>query len=88
MLILYRLGIPAAHRWLNDLTGSMTPLIPTTADTASAFALARRYPDQDLTLSDALLAVVGKRLAAAIWTYDAHFDVPRADRWYATGTGQ
>lgn len=87
-LILYRLGIPAAHRWLDDLTGSITPLIPTAADTASAFALVRRYPDQDLTLFDALLAIVGKRLVAAIWTYDAHFDVLRADRWYATGTGQ
>lgn len=85
-LILYRLGISAAHRWLDDLTGSATPLIPTAADTAAAFALVRRYPDQNLTLFDALLAIVSKRLAATVWTYDAHFDILRADRWYATGT--
>lgn len=85
-LILYRLGIPTAHRWLDDLGGSVAPLIPSAADTASAFAFVRRYPDQDLTLFDALLAIVSKRLATAVWTYDAHFDMLRADRWYATGT--
>lgn len=85
-LILYRLGIPVAHRWLDELTASTTPLIPTAADVAAAFALVRRYPDQDLTLFDTLLTVVSKRLAAAVWTYDAHFDVLRADRWYPSGT--
>lgn len=85
-LILYRLGIRVAHRWLDDLTGSAMPLMPTVADTAAAFALVRRYPDQDLTLFDALLAVVSDRLAAAVWTYDAHFDMLRAARWHATGT--
>jgi predicted nucleic acid-binding protein len=87
-LILHRLGIPTAHRWLDDLTGSATPLIPTAADATAAFALVRRYPDQDVTLFDALLAIVSTRLAATIWTYDAHFDILRADRWYATGTGR
>lgn len=84
-LILHRLGLRTAHRWLDDLTGNAVPLIPTAADSAAAFALVRRYPDQDLTLFDALLAVVGERLAAAVWTYDAHFDTLRADRWRATG---
>lgn len=87
-LILYRLGTATAHRWLDDLTAGATPLIPTVADAAAASALVRRYPDQDLTLFDALLAVVGRRLAAAVWSYDAHFDVLRADRWYASGTGR
>jgi predicted nucleic acid-binding protein len=86
-LILYRLGIPTAHRWLDDLSGGAVPVVPTAADTAAAFALVRRYPDQDLTLFDALLAIASTRLAASVWTYDAHFDVLRADRWYATGTG-
>jgi predicted nucleic acid-binding protein len=85
-LIRYRLGATAALRWLDDLTGSGMPLIPTATDSTAAFALVRRYPDQDLTLFDALLAVVGERLAASVWTYDAHFDMLRADRWYATGT--
>ncbi len=87
-LILYRLGIPTAHRWLDDLSGGAVPVVPTAADTASAFALVRRYPDQDLTLFDALLAIASTRLVASVWTYDAHFDVLRADRWYATGTGR
>lgn len=87
-LILYRLGILTAHQWLDDLTRGTSPLAPTAADTASAFALVRRYPDQDLTLFDALLALTSTRLAASVWTYDAHFDVLRADRWYATGTGR
>jgi predicted nucleic acid-binding protein len=87
-LILYRLGIPTAHRWLDDLSGGAAPVVPTAADTAAAFALVRRYPDQDLTLFDALLAITSTRLAASVWTYDAHFDVLRADRWYATGLGR
>ena len=87
-LILYRLGIPTAHRWLDDLSGAAAPVVPTTADTASAFALVRRYPDQDLTLFDALLAITSTRLAASVWTYDTHFDVVRADRWYAIGMGR
>lgn len=87
-LILYRLGIPTAHRWLDDLSGGAAPVVPTAADTAAAFALVRRYPDQNLTLFDALLAITSTRLAARVWTYDAHFDVLRADRWYATGTGR
>ncbi len=87
-LILYRLGIPTAHRWLDDLSEGAAPIVPTAADTASAFALVRRYPDQDLTLFDALLTITSTRLAASVWTYDTHFDVVRADRWYATGTGR
>ena len=40
-----------------------------------------RYRDQDLSLFDAIAAVVSERLSLPVWTYDHHFDVIRADVW-------
>ena len=87
-LMLHRLGIPAAQQFLAALTGSATLIMPIEEDFAAAMALVQSYRDQPLTLFDTLLAAVSSRLALPVWTYDAHFDVVRADRWYATGTGR
>lgn len=40
-----------------------------------------RYPDQSITLFDAILAVLSDRLALPIWTFDHHFDVMGSDVW-------
>lgn len=85
-LILHRLGIPAAHQFLDTIERATTIITPSDDDFIAATRLVRTYRDQGLTLFDALLAAVSTRLAAAVWTYDVHFDVLRADRWYATDT--
>jgi predicted nucleic acid-binding protein len=82
-LMLHRLGIPAAHQFLDSFTGAATLIVPTEEDFAAAMVRVQSYHDQPLTLFDALLAAVSSRLALPVWTYDAHFDVLRVTRWYA-----
>jgi hypothetical protein len=45
-------------------------------------ALLARLPDQDITLVDSISHVMSRRLGIPIWTYDHHFDILRAERWY------
>jgi predicted nucleic acid-binding protein len=40
-----------------------------------------QYPDQDITLFDAVTASLGSRLKVMVWTFDRHFDLMRAARW-------
>lgn len=81
-LILYRHGVAPARAWIESVTPSATPIHPTMADFRSALDRISRYPDQRLTIFDALLYVVSERLKVPIWSYDRHFDVLRANRWY------
>ena len=39
------------------------------------------YPDQPITLFDALLAVMSERFDLPVWTFDHHFDVMRVAVW-------
>lgn len=80
-LVLYRLGITTAQGWLAEIdpgTGQLTPL---TDDVQAAGDLVRRYPDQDITLFDALLSVLATRLHVPVWTFDHHFDVMQTTVW-------
>ncbi len=43
--------------------------------------MALRYQDQDLSLFDAIAAVVSERLSLPVWTYDYHFEVMRVEVW-------
>lgn len=81
-LMLHRLGIPAAHQFLDTLTGAATFIVPTEEDFAAAMTHVQSYRDQPLTLFDALLAAVSIRLALPVWAYNAHFDILRVARWY------
>lgn len=80
-LILRRLSLPAAHRWLEEVRASTPEITPTSADYLSATTLVRRYPDQTITLFDALTATMAVRLGIPIWTFDHHFDILRAPVW-------
>ena len=79
-LVLFRLGIQVAYRWLDQMSNGAVLIIPTAADASAAFALVRRYPDQDVALFDCLLATLSERLRQPVWTYDAHYDVLRTER--------
>lgn len=80
-LVLRRLGIAVAHRWLDELTAGASLLAPTAEDYHTARTVVARYPDQHLTLFDALVAAVGIRTALPVWTYDHHFDILRVPVW-------
>jgi predicted nucleic acid-binding protein len=79
-LVLYRLGITAAQKWITLLTAG-THINPETEDYGRALAMARNFPDQRITLVDATLAALSLRLGLEVWTYDHHFDVMRVPVW-------
>lgn len=80
-LIMRRLGLNAAHTWLDEAQSTAILSNPTVDDYAEAMVRVRRYKDQPLTLHDAVLAAMGARLECPIWTYDFHFDLMRAPIW-------
>jgi predicted nucleic acid-binding protein len=79
-LVLPRLGIKAANKWLAE-TASAILLNPTAEDYRQAVSRARSFSDQSISLFDATVAVVATRLALEVWTYDHHFDVMRVPVW-------
>ncbi|MGA2133224.1 MAG: PIN domain-containing protein [Bryobacteraceae bacterium] len=80
-LILRRLGAAYAHVWLQEVVDGSSLLSPEPGDYIQAVALIAAYPDQPITLFDAVAAAVGERLKLPVWTYDRHFDLMRSKRW-------
>lgn len=77
-----KLGSRVALRWLGEVNAFAGYLVPEGEDYSLALARIRRYLDQDITLFDTLLYAVSDRLSIPIWTYDHHFDILGASRWY------
>jgi len=80
-LVMQRLGIATAHRWLDEITDAAALIHPTPDDYASALLRIRAYTDQRLTLTDIVLATMSARLSCPVWTYDHHFDLLRVAVW-------
>lgn len=80
-LVLHRLGILTAHRWLEEMLVGASLLNPTQEDYAAAAAKIRAYGDQLLTMFDGVLAVLSSRFEVPVWTYDHHFEVMRVEVW-------
>ncbi len=81
-LILRNLQPHDAIQWLEDIAVGTHVLEIGTDDYKRAFEIVGRFTDQDVTLFDALLATVSIRSNLRIWTYDHHFDILGAERWY------
>ena len=81
-LLLRRFSVQTVMTWLERITNSVEIVYPTEEDLASAIAIVRRYGDQPLALYDTTVAAMSARLQLPIWTYDFHFDILRANRWY------
>jgi predicted nucleic acid-binding protein len=79
-LVLRRMGISAAVRWLNYMSDA-TLVNPTPEDYRQAIGMIQVFSGQDITLFDATVAVMALRLGLAVWTYDHHFDVMRVPVW-------
>jgi len=77
-----KLGSLAALKWLGEVNTFAGYILPEGDDYSLALARIRRYLDQDITLFDTLLFAVSDRLSMPVWTYDRHFDILGADRWY------
>ena len=80
-LVLRELGISKAQSWLKELIPGMGLLNPKDEDYLEAARRLRRYPDQDISLFDAVLAVISDQLQIPVWTFDHHFDDMRIRVW-------
>jgi predicted nucleic acid-binding protein len=80
-LVLRRLGPAYAHGWLKDLFDRVIPINPEPGEYQKAVLRVLKYPDQTITLCDAVVAVLAEELNQPVWTYDHHFDIMRAVRW-------
>lgn len=83
-LILYRLGIAAAHGWLEELQEQASLINPAPDDYEEASELLLGYGEQGLSLFDAVTARLSERLEVPVWTYDHRFDVMRVEVWRNT----
>lgn len=79
-LVLCRLGVAAAHKWIGFLAGASF-INPDSEDYGRAVITVQNFPDQRITLVDATVAALALRLGLEVWTYDHHFDVMRAPVW-------
>jgi predicted nucleic acid-binding protein len=80
-LVLRRLGGRYAAGWLSELLSGTVQVNPETNDYLDATAGLRKYSDHPITLVDALLARLTRRLEAPVWTFDRHFATMRTRVW-------
>lgn len=81
-LILKRHSPSVAFGWLEDIAVDALIVDVEEADYLVAFETVRRFTDQPVTLFDALMSAYAARNNMPIWTYDHHFDILGAQRWY------
>jgi predicted nucleic acid-binding protein len=82
-LVLFRLGEGTALRWLEEMADAAL-VNPSAEDYRQAVSKVRTLKDQPITLFDALVASLSRRLDLEVWTYDYHFDVMRVKVWRQT----
>jgi len=80
-LVLRRLGANYAHGWIDQLMDGVVAVNPEPGDYQQAILQVLRYPDQVITLFDALVAVLAEKMGQPVWSYDHHFDLMRSVRW-------
>ena len=80
-LVLQRLGGAYSRQWLAELVAGSLLLNPEPADYLSAASLLDRFPDQRITLTDAVTATVSRRLSLPVWTFDRHFTTLGSKQW-------
>jgi predicted nucleic acid-binding protein len=80
-LVLYRLGREAAASWLKEIQSGAALVNPSADDYQEAIKELSLFADQPITLFDATVAALARRLGVEVWTYDHHFDVMRSRVW-------
>ncbi len=80
-LVLYKLGTHRARAWLGEIRDQASLVNPSPQDYEAAAHLISGYPDQRLSVFDAVTAVLSGRMELPVWTYDHHFDVMQVEVW-------
>jgi predicted nucleic acid-binding protein len=79
-----KLGLAQARSFLQRLTWITILITPTEEDQEGSITRTLRYPGQNISLADAVLAEIGDRLDIPVWTFDRHFDVMGVHVWRET----
>lgn len=80
-LVLRKLGPSQARVFLRDLLRTTVFIVPIEEDHKKAVGRVLRYPDQDISMADAVNAEIADRLQVPVWTYDHHFDIMGSRVW-------
>ncbi len=80
-LILQSLGITAALRFTRDIEQQVNFVNPTPEDYQAATSIITKFPDQKITLFDAVTVILANQIKLPVWTYDYHFDIMKAKVW-------
>ena len=80
-LVLYANGVQAAIAFAEGLALQTNLISPTPEDYQAALQLMSRFTDQQITLFDAVTAVLALQMQLSVWTYDFHFEVMGVPVW-------
>lgn len=80
-LVLRRLGTAYAANWLGEMLSGALPVNPEPGDYLEAATSLQKYSDHPITLVDALLARMTRKLGVPVWSFDRHFVTMRASVW-------
>ncbi|MBC5796359.1 MAG: PIN domain-containing protein [Sphaerospermopsis sp.] len=80
-LLLYRLGTEQAIKFARDCIESVYFINPSQEQYIAAAEKTAFFPDQKITLCDAITAILSEEMKLQIWTYDYHFDVMKVQVW-------
>ncbi|MDJ0662111.1 MAG: hypothetical protein QNJ42_21885 [Crocosphaera sp.] len=80
-LILQSLGITSALRFTRDIEKQINFINPTPEDYQAATSIITKFPDQKITLFDAVTVILANQINLPVWTYDYHFDIMKAKVW-------
>ena len=83
-LVVRRLGGKYAANWLTEILSGSLPVNPEAIDYLEASGALRKYSDHPITLVDALIARLARKLEAPVWTFDRHFVTMRTSVWRPT----
>jgi predicted nucleic acid-binding protein len=81
-LVLRRLGSKYASNWLSEMLSGSLPVNPEASDYLEASSDLRKYADHPVTLVDALLARLTRKLNTPVWTFDRYFVTMRPAVWH------
>ncbi|MDD1417321.1 hypothetical protein MEN41_22825 [Dolichospermum sp. ST_con] len=79
--MLYRLGTEQAIKFARNCIESLYFLNPSQEQYITAAEKAACFPDQKITLCDAITAILSEEMKLQVWTYDYHFDVMKVQVW-------
>jgi|SRR5579871_85975 len=80
-LVLRRLGGVYSREWLKQVIDGTVLLSPEPGDFLLAAAQLEQFSDHPITLVDSVTAVMSRRLAIAVWSFDRHFTTMRVGIW-------